>query len=838
MGTLWHDVRYGLRMLAKGRALTALAVVSLALGMGASTALFSIFDAVIERPLPVAAPDRLVLLTWQSAGMQLPDSHFGYGIRDKATGRTISGSFSYPFFEQVSQRRNLLSHVFAFFALGRSNVLAGGTAELAEACLVSGEYFEGLGLRPSSGRLLSPDDDAAGSAPVAVISHAYWQKRFGGDAGAMGRSVFVNGQPFEIVGFTPPAFYGTADYTSPPDIFIPLHFLPRLRGGADILDKADHWWFGIFGRLKPGVTLEQAQAALRVPFQHEVEELAQKKKEKVELPELYLKPGGQGEAEFRQRNRDPLLYALAVVGLVLLIACANVANLLLARAGTRQREIAVRLALGARRRRLIRQLLTESLLLAGLGGTLGVFLAWWCKELLFAWLPVSAVPETLGIPLDLRVLAFSGAVCVATALLFGLAPALRASRVDLVGALKENAGNVAGSLSRQPLGKAMVVGQVALSLMVLVAAGLFLRTLAKLERSGTGFNPEQLLTFRLDGTLSGYKDARLANLYDEVRARVERIPGVRAVGVAQNPLISGYISTWTASFPGYTPQPDERVVVHVHKIGGDFFRALDVPMLLGREFTARDDENAPPVAIVNETLARRYLAGQNPVGLRMDFGRELQGEKIEIVGVVRDMKYSSLRDDPPPTVYVPARQGSQRDATFLVRTAGDPGELGGAVRRTVHGLDPQVPVYRMETQQELIRSSVEEERETAWLSMALAALALVLAGIGLYGLLAHSVVQRTNEIGIRIALGASRRDIFRMVVGQGVLLVLAGVGTGLVGAYWATRLIESRLYGVTSTDPVTFAGVALLFCAVALAACYIPARRATRLDPMVALRYE
>ncbi|MGH9792417.1 MAG: ABC transporter permease, partial [Candidatus Acidiferrales bacterium] len=782
MERFWQDIRYGLRMLRKSPSHTIVAVLSLALGLGASTALFSVYDAVVMRPLPsVADPQSLVVLLWRTIGNQPMDSHSGFGISDGPGTPRLSGSFSYPLFRQFREQ-NVFSYTFAFYYLGRNNVQTDGTSELAPTLLVSGDYFDGLGLRPWAGRLLAAQDDHIGGEPAAVISHSYWLERFGGDPGAVGKAIFVNGRPFTIAGVVPRDFYGTIDYGSTPEIFLPLAYLDRLRPPLEkertILEDNEAWWFGVMGRLKPGSTREAAHTALSVTFQHNVETLDDMRNPKPgaeppKMPTLVLKPGAQGQSEFRQRNAQPLLVALAVVGVILLIACFNVANLLLARAGERQREVAVRMALGSHRRRLIRQLLTESLMLASMGGLLGVFFAWWGKELLFVWLPVSAVPETLAVPLNLRVLALAGACCVLTALIFGLAPAFHATRVDLANSLKDAAGSIAGSRPRQRLGRAMVVVQLALSVVVLAGAGLLLRTLINLEKSGTGFNSDNLLVFRLDGDISGYRGDKLANLHDEVRRRLQALPGVRSVAATRQPLITNSRSTRSASFLSYTPKPDERVSVHIQDISGDFFTTLRAPVLLGRDFGARDDQpGAPLVAIVNETIARRYFDGSNPVGQRMDFGSNQKEGKIEIVGVVRDMKYDRLHNDPPPTVYTPARQRpNPRDVTFMLRTAGDPNALAPAVTQLVRDLDSNLPVFGLRTQSDVIRGSLNRERESSSLLALFAGLALVLAAIGLYGLMAHTVSTRTNEIGIRLALGADHGKIFRMVLKQGLLLV-------------------------------------------------------------------
>jgi len=840
MSTFWQDLRFALRGFAKSPGFTVVAVLTLALGIGATTSVFSVCDAVILRPLPVAEPDQLVVFTFESRENSVVRSLWGYRTRVPGTDRFTSASFSYPLYRAwQEQPHDVLSSLFAFFPLGWVNVQVDGASELAESVFVAGEYFSGLGLQPAAGRLLVPSDDTPGAPPVAVVGYAYWQARFGGSADAVGKAVFVNGKPFEIVGVAPAEFYGTVDYQSPPQIVIPLaHGAALSPDVRSLMTDRETWWLGVMGRLKAGVTRAQAEAALRGAFEQQVDELAKEITGEKTRPALVLLPGRQGQAEFRHRNAEALVYSLAVVGLILLIACANVAGLLLARAGKRQREMAVRVALGCGRGRLIRQLLTESLLLAVLGGVAGVLVAAWFRDVLFTWLPIGNVPPTLDIPLDLRVLVFAAGLCGLTVLFSGLVPAIQATRVNLVPALRESAANLMGGKSHHRWGQAMVAGQMAISIVVLAAGGLFLRTLAKLEATETGFNPEHLLVFRLDGSLNGYEGTRLADLYREVRERVERIPGVRGVAHTRHGLLVGHISNTHVRVPG-CKVPEEKLLSYLHLVGGDFFDTLQIPLRRGRDLTLRDDEAAPRVAVVNETFVRECFDDENPVGRFFSFGDEGEAP-TEIVGVAADTKYASLRQEVPPTMYLPFRQhlDDLNVVNFYVRSPQEPAALATVVRGIVRGVDPQLPVFEVSTQEERIRASVERERQSAYLSAGFAGLALVLACIGLYGLMAQWVARRTNEMGIRIALGADRRAILRLVLGSGMRLVAVGVALGLAGAYATTRLIRSQLFGVEPHDPVTLGAVAVLLAVVALAACWIPALRATQVDPMVALRYE
>jgi predicted permease len=860
MRTLWQDLRYGARMLGRTPGITAVAVLSLALGIGANTALFSVVDAMLLKKLPVKQPDRLVLLKSLSNSNFSPGGYNGNSDRD-ASGQTVRTSFPHQSYVRLREQQNdTLSDVFAFGSVGL-NVNADGQADVASGQAVSGNYYAALGVEPFVGRTIKDDDDRASASPVAVLSHRYWQRRFGGDRGVVGRQINLNNVAFTVVGVAPPGFDGTMQVGSSPDVSIPISWEPQVNTERSRLAGAGVWWLRVMGRLKPGATFEQAQASLDGVFrQSVVEHRAARQAQQTgaqganairpldqnDIPRLAAGSGAQGEMDTRESYERPLYLLLGVVGLVLLIACANVANLLLARAAARQKEIAVRLALGARRSRLIRQLLTESVLLAGLGGALGVLLAFWLKDGLMAtsdwggsWM------SALEPRLDLRVLGFTLALSLLTGVLFGLAPAWSATKIDLTPALKDS---VRGSsvATRSWLSKSLVVAQVALSLLLLVGAGLFLRTLLNLRRVETGFNTRNLLLFSVDPGLIGYKDEKLANLYRQMSERIEAVPGVSSATFSRNALLSFASSSRNFYLPEATAGPDGKVKengeVYVHQVRENFLEAMEIPLMLGRGLSARDDARAPKVAVVNETFAQQHFPGENPIGKRISFDSDKPGE-VEIVGLARDAKYTSQRAKTPPTAYLPWLQElrSVGSVYFEVRTTGDPAAAIAAIRQAVRDVDAGLPLKGIKTQIEQADETLAMERLFAKLLSLFGLLAQQLAVIGLYGVLAWSVSRRTHEIGIRMALGASSGDVLKMIFRQGMTLTLLGIALGLAAAYALTKYLESltgMLYGVSPTDPLTFGVIALFLTLVALAACYIPARRATKVDPMVALRYE
>ncbi|MFL6210376.1 MAG: ADOP family duplicated permease [Pyrinomonadaceae bacterium] len=849
---LIRDLRYALRTLRRSPGFAAVAILSLALGIGANTALFSVVDAVLLKKLPVKEPDQLVLFKSVAGPTFSPGSHHGNATRDES-GRLIRSAFPYLTYARLRAQPGVLSDVFAFGDMN-VNVSAGGRVEVASGQAVSGNYYEGLGVGALIGRTITDDDDRAAAQPVAVISHRYWQRRFGGERAVLGRQINLNNVAFTIVGVTPEGFDGAMNIGTSPDVSIPIAWEPQVNGERSLMKGAGSWWLLLMGRLKPGATAAQAQASLEPIFQQSALEHREARRATVnptfkplspaEYPRLVVYPGSQGETITRESYQRPLYLLLGVVALVLLIACANVANLLLARAAARQQEIAVRLALGASRGRLVRQLLTESVLLASLGGALGVLFAFWLKDGLLAVSAWGGDMVALEPRLDLRVLSFTLALSLVTGVLFGLVPAWRATRVDLTPALKDSARS--STTARSWLTKSLVVAQVALSLLLMVGAGLMLRTLVNLQRVELGFDARNLLLFTVEPRLIGYKDERLANLYQQMFERIEAVPGVQAVTFSRDALLAGGESDRSLFLPGGAAAADGEVKpegdVYIHQVRENFLGAMGIPVIAGRGLASQDDARAPKVAVVNQAFARRFLHGENAIGRRFGFTPENTSE-LEIVGLAGDAKYVRQREEIPPTVYLPWLQelGSAGVMTFEVRTSGDPVSYVAAIRQAAREVDANLPLKDIKTQVEQAREMLAMERLFAKLLVLFGLLAQALAAVGLYGVLAWSVAQRTREIGIRMALGAGRGDILRMVLWQGLTLTLVGVAVGLTGAYALTRYLESvsrRLYGVQPTDPLTFGATAALLTLVALLACYVPARRATKVDPLVALKYE
>jgi predicted permease len=844
--TLIQDLRYSLRMLAKSPSFTTVTVLTLALGIGVNTAIFSLISAVMLKALPVRHPEQLVQLRWAVKGfpVMIPTLRGSWNM-DKA-GRTVSTSFTVSAFEEARANNQVLAGICAFADAGRLNLVDGGQPGLAVADLVSGEYFSTLGVQPILGRPLTLQDDRTEAPRALVISYSYWMRRFGGDAAAVGRNVTLNDVPFTIVGVAPVEFFGVQPGRAV-DLWLPLHSEKQVLPDSDW--GRTSWYLLVMGRLKPGISRSEALANLQVIFRQSVLEGVRALPKDAEIPYLELEPGSKGLDVLRSEFSQPLFILMTVVGLVLLIACANVANLLLERATSRRREIAVRLALGAGRGRLIRQLLTESGVLTLAGGVAGLVLGYWASNLLVVMMSSGRDSIALHVRPDAYVLAFTASLCVFTAMLVGLAPALQGTRLDLTPALKAGV-NAAFSGPRRfaglrfNLAKGLVVTQVAVSLVLLVGAGLFVRTLANLENENIGFNRSNLVLFGVDPTQQGYKGERLARFYEELQGRLKAVPGVRSVSLSMHPLLKGEVSIWGLKLEGYTPPPrpggvkDNSLDVHVNKVGPDFFRTIGIPVLLGRPIGPEDNATSPMVALVNQAFAHKYLEGQSPVGHRA--GWDGERGKMEIVGVVKDTRYGQLRRDPPPTVYVPYTQYPDYPGAmhFEVRTAGDPRNWIASMRDVVRGLDKEVPIFDAKTQTEEIDEAVFQERIFAQLTSLFGVLAVLLACLGLYGLMSYSVARKRNEIGIRMALGARRARILRGVLIEALGLVLLGLAVGVPVVLAATRLISSQLYGLRPNDALTLALATLLLAAVALLAGYIPARRATKVDPAVALRYE
>ncbi len=848
-GWLWldqllQDMRFAVRSLYKTPGFTAVAVLSLALGIGANTALFSLVDDVLLKSLPVRDPDSLVLFRWLSPNNGLMRSTNGYVIKDPATGLRTSTSLSNFIFDRLRAdpgQHAVFGDFFAFASVGRLTLDIDHQAELANGQVVSGGYFAGLGVSPHRGRALGADDDQEDAPPAAMISHRFWQRRFAADPAVIGKTIRANNVAVTIVGITPENFHGTLQLGDVPDMTFPLALEPRLNPAFTARHEPLSWWLHLAGRLKPGVTAAQAQARLEPIFVQAARDawIGQQGAQKLDRletradPLLRLVPGAQGLVENRRTYDQPLLILQCIVGAVLLIACTNVANLLLARAATRAKEIAVRLSIGASRWRLVRQLLTESVVLSLLGGVVGVVFAFLGRDALLALRPIGG---TDSLALDWRVLGFTLGVSLLIGLVFGLAPAWRATRVDLNSVMKGTSATVRGS--RLPLRSVLMVAQVALSVVLLVGAGLFMRTLHNLRQVDPGFNRENLLLFSLDPGLNGYARAQSAALFERVLERVSHLPGVRSAGFSRFPFLSGGRRSSNISVPGRTLPPGVGREVNINFVHPAFFQTMEIPLVLGRNFIASDVENSPRVVVVSQKFADKIFPGENPLGQRFAFGGDPTSRPLEIVGVVRDAHYADLRSELPLIAYTSFAQEPSTQVTFAVRTAGNPRALGAAIRQTLHDIDPEVPLFNLRAQEEQDTQLVASERLFALLTAFFGGVALLLTCIGLYGLLAHTVATRTREIGIRMALGAQVRAVISLVLGEGLRLVALGVGLGFGVALGVMRFVSKLLYGVSPVDPLSLGGAALLLIAVAAVACWLPARRAAKVDPMVALRAE
>jgi predicted permease len=841
LNSLWQDVRYGLRMLAKSPGFTATAVLTLALGIGANTAIFSLINAVVLKNLPVKHPEELVVFHW--------DTH-KWAPHFSQTGGDSRLSFSYPAFEQFRAEKQALISVFAFVPLGfnKQNVTVSlnGEPTLSNGEMVTGDYFPGLGVTPLLGRAITEQDEQRGAPRVVVISYAYWSSRFGRDPSILGKVITLNGISATIVGVTPPSFFGEQPGNEP-DLWLAFADLPNLRpwGAPPAFTDSvftDRNWISlnIMGRLKPGVKLEQAQAHLDNAFHRFV--IADWTPDKPDqVPHLELASASRGLNNLRGAFEEPLSLLMVVVGLVLLVACANLATLLLARANVRQREISVRLSIGASRVRLIRQLLTESVLLAALGGVLGAFLANWGTQALLALMSSRDNQIVLDAKPDARVLIFTFAASLLTGILFGLAPAFRSARVGLASAMKDSAGNISEGRDRHVLGKSLVIAQVATSLVLMIGAGLFVRTLENFERKNLGFDQRNLLTFGLAPVRAGYQGQRLVNLYQQLLERIQILPGIRSATLMENIPLSDWSNNTNITVEGSKPV-DQNNHLRWFVVGPRFFETMGIPVVAGRGINESDVTSSARVSLVDETFVRTYLHGVYPIGQRYYLGAGKPDPKFEfeIVGVVKSAELTDIHAEPIPKAYMAYAQFPEEINTlyFQVRTSGNPTALVPQLREAVRQSDPNLPLMNVSTQTQLTAEALIQERLFARLSSFFGFLALLLAAIGLYGTLAYSVTRKTQEIGIRLALGARRWDVLRMVLGKGIQLIATGVVIGLLAALAATRFISTMIYGVKPSDPLTYAALAAFLILVALLACYIPARRATKVDPLVALRYE
>jgi predicted permease len=852
---LRQDILFGLRVLKKSPGFTAVAVLTLALCIGANTSIFSIMNAVMLKSLPVRDPQHLLVFQWNARHSPKVHSSSSYGDCDTKFGdvNPHGCSLSKPFLEDV-RKLGLFSGMAEFAGMAPITVSGNGEAHHTNAQYVNGNYFQTLGVGAAVGRVLTPNDDQPGASAVVELQYDYWMREFGGDPSAVGKTIHLNGLPFTIVGVAEQRF----TYLTPGtmrDISIPMSQRQYLwRRWSPAQEDAGSWWIVTAGRLKPGISPQSAQSQVSALFANELLHGDKPLAKPEDAPAITLLPAQSALAGVR-RQMSAMLYALMLaVAIVLAIGCANVAGLQLARAGARRREIAIRQAVGAARSRLVRQLLTENITLALAGGALGILLAVWSSRALVAFADSSGgQPTGISADLDLRVLAFTIGVALLTGILFGLAPALGSMRVDLTPALRSGPNRGHGRASRFKLGNLLVVAQVALTMVVLVGAGLLVHTLQNLRNIGPGFATQKLLTFSVDATLTGYKGERRAQFYDDLQQRFSALPGVLSSCYSGFALLSGSLMSTDFHLPGTAPKA--RTEADYLPIGPGFFDTMKIPMVKGRmlspaEFAMVDKIEDDPKAwakivtpaVVNESFVKAYFPKVDPIGQR--FGADspaMSGDPDTeenagwtIVGVVRDAKYNDLRREIHPTMYVPSGDAG----TFEVRTASDPESLVSAVRNVVRQAGPDLPIVGIETQTRQIDIMLFQERLIARLASLFGLLSLLLASIGLYGLLAYEVTNATREIGIRVALGAPLADVLRGVVRHGVVLTAIGAVVGIAASLAVTRLLGKMLFGVRPSDPVTLIGVSCLLLLVALAACYIPARRATRVDPLVALRHE
>ncbi|MDX2152817.1 MAG: ABC transporter permease [Bryobacteraceae bacterium] len=822
-----QDLRYGVRMLRRTPGLTLVAVLSLALGIGANTAIFSLLDAVMLKMLPVREPERLVILEWAAKGWpeKLMDMHSGAMDRLK-DGRLQGSSSSHPVFTQLRKAEPFVD-VLGFRNAGSVHLYADGRAEMGQPDVVSGNYFQLLGVGARVGRVLTEQDDRADATPAVVLSYGYWARRFGQDEGVIGKTLAVNGKAFTIVGVTEQEFFGLTPGTSP-DLFVPMRpsegavmFPPP---GESLFQKENSWWVRMAARLRPGVTMEQASAASNAFYRQALGDAVHSEKPES-VPTLVMKPGSQGLSTLRSRFSQPLQILMVLVAVVLLIACANVANLLLARASARQRETAVRLAVGAGRARLVRQHLTESLLLAFLGGALGLLFSMYGANALLAIVAADSESFRLDVRPDARVLLFTAAVCLFTGLLFGLAPAYRAWRE----------GNTAGEMreGRLALRRWLVVGQVAASLVLLFAAGLFVRSLQKASSIDLGLRREGLLLMGIDPSSQGYEGERLFALHERLRERLAAIPGVESVALSRFRLLDG----GHVSIMEKMEQRGSQVEAYCQFVSPGYFETAGIPLVAGRLLSERDREGSPNVVVANEAFVRAAYQGAMPLGRRIRWDMK----EFEIVGVVRDAKGESLKAAAPPALYHAFRQLPQQaegTVNFHIRVAGEPTRIGPEVRAVVSSIDSKLPVIQMRSMERQMELRLVTEQLFARVAGGFGVVGLALAAIGVYGVLAYTVARRTREIGVRMALGAERSRILWMVAREVLTLVVLGLLAGLPLALMGTRAIESSLYGLKTSDVPTLAAAVALLAAAAVVAGIWPARTASRVDPVQALRHD
>jgi predicted permease len=838
-----RDLRLAVRALLGAKAWTLVVLLSLALGIGANTALFTAVNGLLLRTVSVPEPERLVRFNHVGRNDMVRNSN-DYGYSGTSGTRNVRSTFSFPMIERLRAANTTLTGLAAGVPMGSLNVLVDGDARLATGYQATGNYFTVLGVPAVAGRVFGEADDKPGAPPVAVISHVYWTTRFAGEPSAIGRVVSINGHMVTIVGVTPVDFAGIERLgAEAPDVTLPLAldtlFAPPVRVEVPRMRQPTYWWLQLVGRLNPGVSIEQARANFATVFQRtaiagmaeyqssltaDQKALSTNRQRGTAVPELLVNSAAHGYYDVVPQTRRSAWFLGVVVAIVLLIVCANVSSLLLTRASARSREIFVRLSIGATRGRLIRQLLTESVLLSSLGGALGGLVAYWLRAVL---------PFGEKAPLDWRVFGFLASVSMLTGIVFGLLPALRATRVDLAGAMKESSRSVTGS--RTVLSKSLVVLQVAMSLVLLVGAGLFLRTLDNLQRVDVGFDARNLLMFKVNPRINGYDLDRTSRLFGQVLERMGTMPGVRSAALTRAPLLSATSFVDRAWKQGQVSQAPAVENMYNMDVSPTFFATMGIPVLQGRSFTDGDGPTGPKVAILNEAAARALFPDGQVLGRRIGESFEKSGE-MEVVGVVRDTKYASVREPGPPTMYRSVWQTTQRNLHVVLRTVGEPLAMSETVRAAMREIDPTVPIQELTSQREQISQRFAQERLFALSYTAFGSLAVLLSCIGLFGVMSYNVARRTSEIGIRMALGARRTAVVGMVMSESARLVAIGVVLGLAAVLWAGRFVQTVVYGLSPGDPLTIGGAVALVAVVTAFAAGVPARRASNVNPIEALR--
>jgi putative ABC transport system permease protein len=834
MSALFQDLRVALRSFAKSPTFTVVVVVTLALGIGANVAIFGLLDQLLIRPLPVESPERLVVL--DAPG---PYSGSTHNQSDVLT------PLSHEMFRELRDRNEIFSGVLGHYPAS-IHLTVGGKTEDAEGDLVSGTFFDVLGVKPAVGRLLTPEDDVTpGAHPLVVLGYSYWSRRFGARPDVVGETVLVNGHPMTIVGVCAKGFYGV-EVGDSVDVYVPIMMQPQIiPTWRPVLEKWDTRWLTVMARLRKGTSIDQARAGVNVLYRQLLRADAERLETKSEdfrkqfaEKNLVLLPGARGTSGLRDSSGTALVVLMGMVGLVLFIACANVANLLLARASSRRKELALRIALGASRAQLVRQLLVESMLLALAGGALGILVAIWTGDLLLRALPLDRVSQVFSADPDLRITLFAFVVSLLTGLLFGIAPCLESTRPAVAPTLKNDAATVSARAASSRFRNALVVAQVALSLLLLIGAGLFGRSLFNLVGLDPGFDPGRLLAFDVDPSLNGYDVPRRLEILRRIRDKIEAEPAVRSVSLAEVALLTDSTASSTVRVEGYESKEGENMNPNFNGVAPDFFSTMGMHLVSGRDLADTDTARDPRVAVVNENFVRYFFGERDPLGSRIGFGRSKDLD-VTIVGVVKDGQSVSLRDGPRRFVYLPYSQSSDiGSVTFYVKSEVAPEALADRVREAVARVDPTLPVSNVKTMKAQIRESLFVERLLAALSIAFGTVATLLAALGLYGLMSYAVSMRTREIGIRVALGAKRRQLLTMVLKDVGLLALVGVVLGLPSGYALGRLVQSQLYGLSAADPWTIAVATAILLGVSLVAGYVPASRASRVDPIVALRYE